>query len=331
MTIPNETKIGAMAAVAIVMLILGFNFLKGKNLFKQKNKLYAVFTSVEELNTADAVRINGLQVGNVTEIEEMNPEVNSVIVTIGLTKNINIPDDSYLVIKPNPLSSTTLSIVKGTSATYFKNGDTLKTKISKSIVDEAKSILGPTMEQVSGTLKSLDSLIEILGTVFDPEMKKNIASSVSNLNASTANLNDLLQKNGALDKTIQNFNAISGNIKNNNDTINRILANASSFSSQLKSIKLSTTIASIDNSAEQLNTMLKKINDAEGTLGALINDKKLYSNLNNTTTNLTLLLQDLRIHPKRYVNISVFGKKDKSGPLMKPLEDSTINVPISNK
>jgi phospholipid/cholesterol/gamma-HCH transport system substrate-binding protein len=331
MTIPNETKIGAMAAIAIVMLILGFNFLKGKNLFKQKNKLYAVFTSVEELNTADAVRINGLQVGNVSEIEETNADINGVLVTIGLTKNVNIPDDSYLVIKPNPLSSTTLSIIKGTSATYLKDGDTLKTKISQSIFDEAKSILGPTMGQLSSTLKSVDSLIEILGTVFDPEMKKNIALSVSNLSASTANLNGLLQKNGALEKTLQNFNSISGNIKNNNDTINTILANAASFSSQLKDLQLSATIASIDNSAEQLNTMLKKINDSEGTLGALINDKKLYSNLNNTTTNLTLLLQDLRIHPKRYVNISVFGKKDKSGPLMNPLEDSTVNVPISNK
>jgi phospholipid/cholesterol/gamma-HCH transport system substrate-binding protein len=81
---------------------------------------------------------------------------------------------------------------------------------------------------------------------------------------------------------------------------------------------------------QQLNLVLKKINSTEGSLGALVNDKKLYDNLNNTSSNLSLLLQDVRIHPKRYINFSVFGKKDKSGPLLKPLEDSTY-APIPNK
>jgi phospholipid/cholesterol/gamma-HCH transport system substrate-binding protein len=330
MTIPNETKIGAMAAVAIVMLILGFNFLKGKNLFKQRNKLYAVFSNVENLSTADAVRINGLQIGNVTEIEEINPELNGVLVTIGLTRNIEIPDDSYLVIKPNPLATTTLNIIKGKSSTILKSGDTLRTEVSIGLMDEVKTILKPTMEQVSSTLKSMDSVIEVIGTVFTPEMKNNISLTVENLNHSTANLNKLLEKNGSIDKTLQNLNSISGNIKENNDTINTILSNTAAITNQIKELKLSKTLNSIDQSAEQLNVMLKKINSAEGSLGALINDKKLYNNLNNTSSNLSLLLQDVRVHPKRYVNFSVFGKKDKFEPLMKPLEDSTY-APIPNK
>ena len=330
MTIPNETKIGAMAAVAIVMLILGFNFLKGKNLFKQRNKLYAVFSNVENLSTADAVRINGLQIGNVTEIEEINPELNGVLVTIGLTRNIAIPDDSYLVIKPNPLATTTLNIIKGKSTTILKSGDTLRTEVSIGLMDEVKTILKPTMEQVSSTLKSMDSVIEVIGTVFTPEMKHNISLTVENLNHSTANLNKLLEKNGSIDNTLQNLNSISVNIKENNDTINTILSNTAAITNQIKELKLSKTLNSIDQSAEQLNVMLKKINSAEGSLGALINDKKLYNNLNNTSSNLSLLLQDVRVHPKRYVNISVFGKKDKSEPLMKPLEDSTY-APIPNK
>jgi len=330
MTIPNETKIGAMAAVAIVMLILGFNFLKGKNLFKQRNKLYAVFSNVENLSTADAVRINGLQIGNVTEIEEINPEMNGVLVTIGLTRNIEIPDDSYLIIKPNPLATTTLNIIKGKSSHALKSGDTLRTEMAIGIIEEVKTVLKPTMEQVSGTLKSMDSLIEVLGTVFTPEMKNNISSTVENLNQSTANLNSLLGKNGTLDRTLQNLNSISGNIKNNNDTINTILSNTAAITNQIKDLKLSATLESIDQSVQQLNIVLKKINSTEGSLGALVNDKKLYNNLNNTSSNLSLLLQDVRIHPKRYVNISVFGKKDKSGPLLKPLEDSTY-APTPNK
>jgi phospholipid/cholesterol/gamma-HCH transport system substrate-binding protein len=330
MTIPNETKIGAMAAVAIVMLILGFNFLKGKNLFKQRNKLYAVFSNVENLSTADAVRINGLQIGNVTEIEEVNPEINGVLVTIGLTRNIEIPDDSYLIIKPNPLATTTLNIIKGKSSHALKSGDTLRTEVATGIMDEVKTVLKPTMEQVSGTLKSMDSLIEVLGTVFTPEMKNNISLTVENLNHSTANLNSLLGKNGTLDRTLQNLNSISENVKNNNDTINSILSNTAAITNQIKDLKLTATLESIDQSVQQLNIVLKKINSTEGSLGALVNDKKLYHNLNNTSSNLSLLLQDVRIHPKRYINFSVFGKKDKSGPLLKPLEDSTY-APTPNK
>jgi phospholipid/cholesterol/gamma-HCH transport system substrate-binding protein len=130
---------------------------------------------------------------------------------------------------------------------------------------------------------------------------------------------------GAVGKTMQNMSAITANLNNNKDTINRILANVETFSSNMSKLDVNPTLEKLQKTADMLNTTLAKINSNEGTMGLLMNDKKLYSNLNASANSLNILLQDFRLHPKRYVNVSVFGKKDKSDPLMKPLEDSLQN------
>jgi phospholipid/cholesterol/gamma-HCH transport system substrate-binding protein len=124
---------------------------------------------------------------------------------------------------------------------------------------------------------------------------------------------------------MQNMSAITANLNNNKDTINRILANVETFSSNMSKLDVNPTLEKLQKTADMLNTTLAKINSNEGTMGLLMNDKKLYSNLNASANSLNILLQDFRLHPKRYVNVSVFGKKDKSDPLMKPLEDSLQN------
>jgi len=325
MTLSNETKIGALAALAITLLILGFNFLKGRNLFEKEREIYAVFSKVEALNTSDPVRINGLQVGKIVELKESDPQMTGIIVTIQITKDILIPKNSYATINSNPLGSTTVNIIKGNSSSYLAEGDTLTTVAAVGLLDGLMGTLDPALDKVTGTLTSLDSLVELIGGTFDPKTKASMQKLIGNLEASSSSLNALMSAQGAVGKTMQNMSAITANLNNNKDTINRILANVETFSSNMSKLDVNPTLEKLQKTADMLNTTLAKINSNEGTMGLLMNDKKLYSNLNASANSLNILLQDFRLHPKRYVNVSVFGKKDKSDPLMKPLEDSLQN------
>jgi phospholipid/cholesterol/gamma-HCH transport system substrate-binding protein len=133
-------------------------------------------------------------------------------------------------------------------------------------------------------------------------------------------LND---QSGALAKSLTNLNSFTGNLANNNDKITTSLNNLETATGKFANLKLDETLASLQGTINQLNDVVKKVNSKDGSLGLLMNDPKLYKNLENTSRSLNILLDDLRVHPKRYVNVSVFGKKDKSTPLTAPLADST--------
>jgi phospholipid/cholesterol/gamma-HCH transport system substrate-binding protein len=323
MKVSNETKVGILAAFAITLLILGFNFLKGKNLMAKKDTIYAVFPKVDGLSTSDAIRMNGLQIGNVTQMEEGDQDLTSVVVGFHLTRDINIPDDSYAVINANPLGATSVNIIKGVSKKFIENGDTLRTVVSAGMLDDLKKTMTPVVDNVNNTLSSVDSLVEQLGLLLDPDTRANLQQTIANLSDATNSLNELLDtKKGALASTLNHVNSITGNLKNQNDSINRIISNTGELTRKLATLEVEQTLQKVQSTVEQLNSTLMRINSGEGTAGKLVNDPKLYQNLNSTANSLNILLQDLRLHPKRYINVSVFGRKDKTGPLMQPLPDS---------
>lgn len=329
MKISNETKIGILAVAAITILILGFNFLKGKNLFEKNDKIYAIFPKVNGLLGSNPVLVNGLQVGMVSDIHERSRNLSDgIVVTINLARDVDIPKNSVAFISAELLGTASVIIDPGNATQFVKDGDTLLSRNKPGLLDEVSSSLNPALKSLDGTLQSMDSLIQVAGTYFDPATKNNFHKIFANLSAASTSLNTLIaSQNSSLNKTLAHVNSITGNLDSNKSKINNTLSNLETTSSKLADLKLEETISNLNKTVAGLNGILAKANNKDGTIGLLLNDKKLYSNLENTSRSLNILLDDLRVHPKRYISISVFGKKDKSTPLAAPLLDSTVNVP----
>jgi phospholipid/cholesterol/gamma-HCH transport system substrate-binding protein len=324
MKISNETKVGALTAIAIVVLILGFNYLKGSNITERNDKLFAVFPSVRGLAVSNGVFINGLQVGKVAEMHEKDKNLTGIVITITLTKDINIPANSVVAISSELLSATALDIVLGDSRTYAKNGDTLATKENISVMGEFTKSVNPAINNANQALVQLQMLIKRLNEIVDPRTQTNIQGIVASLNSTARSLDRLMnERDGKLARSLNNVESITGNLAKNNDKINNTLTNLDKASANFANLNLNEAVQSLKNTMANLDKSVSKIDSKEGTLGLLLNDTKLYDQLLLTNRSLTTLLDDLRVNPKRYVNVSVFGRKDKKGPLQSPLYDST--------
>src|SRR5215217_4009975 len=151
MKLNNETKVGILAIVAILALVLGFNFLKGKSLFNKAPAIYAVFEQIGSLQKSNEVKINGLPVGTVFDYAPVDKEVNGIIVEIHLTRNISIPANSIAFIDGALVGSSYISIEKGTANNYLKSGDTISTRLDAGLMSDIKTQLSPTITRVNGT------------------------------------------------------------------------------------------------------------------------------------------------------------------------------------
>src|SRR5688572_412483 len=333
MKLNNETKIGILAVVGVIVFIVGFNFLKGKNVFKKEKYLYAVYENIQGLTKSNPVVINGLQIGTIANLDG-GKDLKKIIVSVNLTKDFNIPDNSLAVINPSLIGGTVLEIKLGNSNVYLKPGDTLLTTLSGGAFDEALKLLNPVLYEVRNAVKSLDSVLNIIGSVFDPNTKNNIKGILENLNTTTASfahsavsLETLMNtQNGALAKSLDNVNAFTNNLAANNERLTSIMGNAEKASSNFASLDFQKTLTTLDNSVNEFKAGIQKINSKDGSLGLLLNDTKIHDNLASTTNKINILLDDIRVHPKRYLTISVFGKKDKGNYITAPLIDDTLKM-----
>lgn len=329
MKITNETKIGILTVIAITFLIMGFNFLKGKNLLKSGNYIYAKYTDTKRLVSSNPVYLNGFQVGIVNDIEaDMN--VQHVIVSIKLNDKYNIPKNSIAYIESSLLGTPTIVIMPGDSKTYLNNNDTIQSTEKADLMTSVSNKVGPVADQLTGTLATLDSVLRNINSVFDVNTKGNLKSTIENLTAASASIMGTLAKlktmldeqNGVLGKSFENLQSFTRNLANNNGKIDSIMNNLNTTTNQFASADIKGTMDELKSTVGKLDSIVAKMNSSDGTLGSLINSKELYNSLHNSVISLNTLIDDLRVHPKRYVNISIFGKKDKGNYLTKPLNDS---------
>jgi len=330
MKISNETKVGALTIVALALLFIGFNYLKGKNVFSTSKKIHAVFTDLGTLEKSNEVKINGLPIGSVYQKQEKDKDVSAVVVTINLTRDVNIPKNSVAYISSSLVGSSFIVIERGDSKQMLEDGDTIQTRLETGILGDVKAQLDPTISSIRMILDSLKKTLGAVNSTLDAPTRENLRQTVANLNESSASLKQLLnQEQGLLVNTLQNIETLSSRLKDNTGELTATIKNTRKFSEQLASLELKSTSDSLSVLINELKTMASSLNRGEGTMGALLKDRKIYDQLNQTILSAEILLDDLRAHPKRYVNVSVFGKKDKSGPLTSPGKKDTTTS--SNK
>lgn len=324
MKISNETKVGVITISALTILILGFNFLKGKDIFHKTRKIYAVFGDLGSLSKSNVVTINGYVIGSVYELSAMDKDISGIVATINLTQEVNIPRDSKAYISTPLVGGSVIVIEKGKDSVFLQLGDTLLTRRDNGILDDVRAQFAPTLTKVRNSLDTLDIVLNNINRVLSNENRDNIKQTLANLNAASSALNGLLDnQTGPLAKTLNNASEFTEELKKNTENINKTISNAKTASEKLAALNVQPTIDAINELVGKLKSVTTKIENKDGTIGALLNDKTLYNKLKDAILAAEILMDDLRTHPKRYVNLSVFGRKDKTGPITSPaIKDS---------
>jgi phospholipid/cholesterol/gamma-HCH transport system substrate-binding protein len=333
MRVSNETKVGALTVIAVTLIIIGFNFLKGRTIFKSGNFIYAKYHDTKGLIVSNPVYVNGYQVGTVFEIENLNANLSDISVAIKLNNNYQIPTNSIATIQENPLGTNSIYISLGNATTYLKNGDTVKTAPATSLLGDFMNTLSPLSDQFKKTIDELRKVLVNVNTVMDDQNKANFKELISNLTKTSDNLNKSMasieqmvdQKGGSIAQTADNINGFTKNLAENNKKITNIINNLDSTSQAIKDANLNQTIKEIQSALAGINLTLQKLNTGNGTAARIMNDPSVYTELKNTINSVNTLVDDIKVHPKRYINISVFGKKDKTTPLSKPIADTITN------
>jgi phospholipid/cholesterol/gamma-HCH transport system substrate-binding protein len=332
MKISNETKVGALTILALALLFIGFNYLKGRDVFSQSKKIYAVFTDLGSLEKSNEVKINGLPVGSVYDKREKDKDVSAIVVTIQLTRDINIPKNSVAYISSSLVGSSYIVIERGNSSELLQDEDTITTRLETGILGDVKAQLDPTISSVRNILDSLKKTLGGINQLLDTENRNNLKQAMANLNTASANLNTLLNsESGALARSLQNAEDFTGTLKASSQDIKATLQNTKKVSEQLAAMPLAATVDSLEQLIGSLRSTLQRINQGQGSLGALLQDRTLYDQLQQTVLSAEILMDDLRTHPKRYVQVSVFGKKDKSTPLSSPAKKTPLPDPAHDK
>ncbi len=308
MTISREIRIGILALVAGVILYFGFNYLKGSDLFSNKEYYYAVYPNVEGLNVSNPITINGVQVGQVSGKTLLQNQGNRVLLTLDVEKDITLNDSTVAVVASTGLlggKEIKLVIGKGTRA--ITEGDTLIPSIETDMV-------AMLAEQAKPLSRDLDSAINNLNVLLKQfqQMSKPLSGTMKNLETTSTTLNAILAQNQAAIKGIAtNLQAMSGALNDPKTGVKPLMTKLNAAGDTLSRMQLAQTVEKANASIANINKLLSEINQGQGSLGKLAKNDSLYNNLNRFSANLDSLMVDFRQRPKRYVHFSVFGKKDK--------------------
>ncbi|MHC1706299.1 MAG: MlaD family protein [Bacteroidales bacterium] len=327
MKISREIKLGLLLIATLALFIYGFNFLKGRNLFSNDRHFFAVYKSVGGLVPSSPVFINGVKVGLVNEVYFSNDGSNTVIVDFALNNKIPVPANSVARIYSADLMGTkAIDVILGQSTVMAHSGDTLTSDVQASLGEEVNKQVLPLKNKAEALMGSIDSAITVIRYVFNENTRENLEKSfvsikttIENLESTTYNIDTLVStQKGRMASILVNIESISSNIKNNNQKISEVISNFTKLSDTLVKANIGSTLSTLNTSLVKTSQIIEKIQRGEGSLGLLINDEKLYRELEKSSKDLNLLLEDMRLNPDRYVQFSVFGRNPQKNPYTEP-------------
>jgi phospholipid/cholesterol/gamma-HCH transport system substrate-binding protein len=309
MKFTKEFKIGFVALVAIALTIWGINYLNGINIFSSTDRYLGIYGNVKGLVENAVVYLNGYKVGSVSRIEFDKENIRHIVVEISLQQRVKLNRGTIMVLRSGSLISGTkdVDLQLGDGPGFHVSGDTLQTAVEVELAD----YIAPIRQKVESLVTSIDTLMLALDDLMDSETRKNLQGTIANLNQATAALRLSLQPEGSLHQTFGNLSEVTGNLSKSNEDIAKMLQNLAAISDTLKQARLRELINHADVTFARTAELFAMINSGEGTAGQLVMNDSLYNNLNSALASLDSLLTDLREHPKRYVHLSVFGKKEK--------------------
>ncbi|RDV17022.1 MCE family protein [Pontibacter diazotrophicus] len=306
MKISKEVKVALLAIVAIVVLYFGFMFLKGSDIFSDTHSYYVVYDNVDGLTTSNPVMLNGIKVGTVQEMVLLTDQGNHIQVRLDVLKELNVGDSTIAALgNSDLLGGKTIRLYLGNSTTQYDGGERLIAYEESSIADIISTKTVPVIDKVDTTLARVNRMLE-------SEAKGNVEDILANTKATTAAINEILRSNQAnINQITSNINALTASLQQTERNINRLALNMADITDTLKQVEITQLVKNTNEAVAELQAAATKLNTSQGTAGKLMNDEALYENLNNSTAALNALLRDIQAYPKRYVNFSVFGRKDR--------------------
>lgn len=306
MNLSKEVKTGIFAVVTILLFIFGYNFLKGTSLFENSRTFFVTYQNVEGLASSAPVTINGLAVGKVKSIEFAG-ENGELLVTFSVDKDFDFSKNSVVRIYSTSLiGGKALAIIPGDDfANIAKSEDFLQGEIEKGMLESVTGGLKPLESRVFNTMSNLDTLLLSVNAILDPTTQENLKSAITNLNQTMASFKGASKKLDAILGTNQQ------KLDHTFSNLEEITNNFSKFSEELAKIEVEALVNDLETMLGGFQAIITDMENGKGSIGKLLKDEELYNNLEGASKQLEELLQDVKLHPKRYIHLSVFGKKEK--------------------
>ena len=302
----KEVNIATVAIVGIAVLFFGLHFLKGMPVFSTDNVYYATFKDINGLSASNPIYADGYQVGTVKSIIYDYQKSGNVLVEFQVDNNLRIPKGSSAEIESDMMGNIKMNILLANNPRErVEPGDTIQGNMNAGLMGSVQQLV-PT---IAAMLPKVDSILASVNMLLaDPAIKAslhNMETMSANLAVTSAGLNSLVaQANGKVPGLLAKADYAM-------DKAGATLNNTDKLTASLAQLDIAQTMAKVDRTLDNVESVTRQLNSPNGTLGLLMNDPTLYRNLNGTMRSADSLLIDLKAHPKRYVHFSLFGKKDK--------------------
>jgi phospholipid/cholesterol/gamma-HCH transport system substrate-binding protein len=320
----KEIKAGFIAVSAIVLLVVGINFLKGYSLLGGDDTFYAYFPNSGQVMVSGNVTLNGVIIGKILDIQNVptNPENRRVKIKFSVSESgIDLPKGT--IIELGSLDLLTKGLIVNypdhLKSGYYRPGDEIPGKMSADMFSQVKQYADPISQKLQSLILHIDGMVNSLSGVFDENGSSDITASIKELRITIKKIGDLSteiqgfvgQEKAQFSKIMNHVESITSNLKKSSDEVSAIIGNTKKISDDLVTADFKGTILEAQTTLKKFNFMLEDVNKGSGTLGKLIHDEKLYNELVETNNELQELVDDLQAHPERYVHLSVIGGKSK--------------------